>query len=360
MKKILLGSVLATLMVVPFVAIGATFQTGESYYLEPNITINDNLYTASGNIGINGSVSGDLLAAGGNIMLSGRVLGDVAAAGGTLNMAGEVRGDARMTGGNINISSSIGGDLVVAGGQISIMPGCVVGKDAGIAGGTVYINGIVNGDLRIAAGEIKLGPNAVVKGSFNYYSEYPATLEQGAVVLGVTTFHKVNVPATTPVGRGLIFGLISVAWLIKSVMIFIAALVMLYFFKNQAKAIVEKSALGFWKEALKGFIVLIVVPIDIVLSFITVIGAFLGITAVHFYAAFLTISLAISVLLFAKLLLRLFKKDNYELNWWVVAIAALALRLIALIPFVGWIFTFIIFISALGSTSDFIWKKLRA
>jgi cytoskeletal protein CcmA (bactofilin family) len=345
----------------PFVASGATFKTGQSYYLESGVVINDNLYAVGGNININGSISGDLLAAGGNVMLSGEVLGDIAAAGGTLNIIGKVEGDARLVGGNINISNSVGGDLIIAGGQISVMPGSIVGKDVDVAGGAVYINGIVSGNLRIAAREIKIGSNAIIKGTFDYYSEYPVTLEQGAVVQGATTFHKVNVPTKTPVSKGSIFGLISITWLIKSIMIFVAALVMLYFFKNQVKAIVEKSVLGFWKEALRGFIILIVLPIAVILSFISVIGSFLGFIAAPFYGALLIASSVISVLLFAKLLLKhLFKKDNYELNWWVVAVAVLVLGLVALIPFVGWIFVLIIFISALGSTADFVWKKLRA
>ena len=123
----------------------------------------------------------------------------------------------------------------------------------------------------------------------------------------------------------------------------------------------DKSLDYFWKEALRGFIVLVVVPAAVILSFITVIGAFLGIIVGIFYAAFIVIASVISVLLFAKLVMKyIFKKGDYQLNWWIVALATLVLGLIAIIPFVGWIFVFFIFISALGSTSDFIYHKIRA
>jgi cytoskeletal protein CcmA (bactofilin family) len=361
MKKILSGAILAILMVVPFVASGATFKTGQSYYSDPNVVVNDNLYAASGNIGITGPINGDLFVAGGNIMLSGTVSEDVAAGGGTLNITGKITGDARFVGGNINISNSIGGDLIIAGGQINIVSSVSVEKDAGIAGGTVYIDGTINGNLRVAAREIKFGPNALIRGNFDYYSEVPVTLESGAIVEGTTNFHQINLSADKSINKKFIFGLMSVADLAKLMMIFAAALVLFYAFKNQTKAIVERSVSGFWKEALRGFIVLVVAPIAIILSFVTVIGAPLGFIAAFFYAAFLVISSIVSALLFAKLLLKyLFKKDNYELNWWVIAISVLALKLVVFIPFIGGILAFFIFISALGSISDFVWKKIRA
>jgi hypothetical protein len=358
MKKILLFSILAILAIAPMVTYGATFKTGQSYYLEPGTVINDNLYTAGGNVGIAGAVNGDVLASGGSISILGPVSGDIEAAGGNLNIGSSVGGSVRVAGGSINIANSVAGDLLAAGGQVNLMPGSSVGKDVAIAGGSVYIDGPINGNLQVSAGEVKLGPKAVIKGTFDYYSKQPATLEQGAVVQGATNFHKINVNEKMHVNKGFILSVLS---LIKFIMIFVAALVMLYFFRNQTNPIVEKSASSFWKEALRGFIVLVVVPIAVILSFITVVGAFLGIIVALFYGMVIVISSVISVLLLAKLSLKyLFKKENYQLNWWIVAISALVLGLIAIIPFVGWIFTFIIFISAFGSTSDFIYKKIRS
>jgi cytoskeletal protein CcmA (bactofilin family) len=360
-KKIAFVGMLVVLTIMPLIAYGATFKTGQNYYLEPGVVINDNLYTAGGTVGITGTVNGDLFATGGNITVSGPISGDLAAAGGTLNIGSNVLGSVRVAGGSINVSNSVAGDFIAAGGQISLMPGFSVGKDAAIAGGVIYIDGTINGNLLVAGKEIKLGPNTIVKGTFNYYSQNPATLEQGAVVQGATSFHKTSMPAGKPINKGLMAGLIGFFSILKSLMIFVAALVMLYLLKNQVNSIIEKSVSGFWKEALIGFIVLVAIPVAIVLSFITVVGAFLGIIAAISYGLFIAISSVISILLFAKLSLKyIFKKDNYKLNWWVVAIATLAFGLISCIPFVGWIPVFFIFIASLGSTSEFIYKKLKA
>ena len=63
---------------------------------------------------------------------------------------------------------------------------------------------------------------------------------------------------------------------------------------------------------------------------------------------------------FAKLALKyVFKKENYELNWWVVILAILVLGLINLIPVVGWIFTFVIFLAALGAWSNYVYARVK-
>ena len=357
LNKIIFVSILGVLAITPFIAQGATFKTGQSYYLEPGGILDDNLYAVGGNVVVTGTVNGDLLAAGGNIAVSGPVFGSVSVVGGSLNISSDVLGSVRSVGESINVSNSVGGDFVAAGGQINVMPGSTFGKDVAIAGGTVYIDGTINGNLQVTSPNIKLGPNAVVMGTFDYYSDSPAILEQGAAVQGATNFHETKIPEKSHVSKGFI-GIFS---LVKAIMIFVTALVMLYFFKSQVNPIIEKSVSGFWKEALRGFIVLIVVPVAVILSFITVIGAFFGFIVMLLYGVFLIISSVISVLLFARLSLKyLFKKESYQLNWWIVAISSVAFGLIAVVPFVGWIFVFVIFISTLGSTSDFIYKKLIA
>jgi len=359
-KKIVLLALIALVVVVPLVALGATFEKGEAYYLQPGEVINDNLYAVAGSVVITGTVNGDVLTAGGNITTSGSVSGDMAVAGGNLSIGSDVAGDVRAVGGNVNISKSIGGELVAAGGQINIMPGLTIGKDVSIAGGTVYIDGVINGNLKVAANQIKFGPNAVVNGKFDYYSESTATFNQGAVVKGETNFHKVTMPSREGVVKvGVGFNIVG--WVIKMLMTIVAVLVMIYFFRPQTAALLEAPIANFWKEALRGFIVLVVVPIAIIISFITVVGVLVGLIALLFYILFIILASIFSALVFAKLCLKyLFKKENYQLNWWIAVASILVMGVITIIPFVGWIISFILFLSSLGSTSNFVYKKIRS
>ena len=101
----------------------------------------------------------------------------------------------------------------------------------------------------------------------------------------------------------------------------------------------------------------VVAPVAIIISFITIIGITLGMIALFIYLALITIAAVIAGLLFAQLALKyIFKKENYELNWWIVILAVLALAVITLIPIVGWIFIFIIVLAALGGLTKYVCK----
>ncbi|MDD5569084.1 MAG: hypothetical protein PHG23_01560 [Candidatus Pacebacteria bacterium] len=377
MKKIFLGVLVALFAVSPFLVFGATTAASENYYLSQSSVVNDNLYVAGSDVNVAGSVLGDLLAAGGNMFISGPVGGDLMLVGGTLNIISKVSGDVRVAGGNIMISNSVGGDLLAAGGQVNVLEGLSAGKDVKIAGGNVnfsgtaagsmevagdqvYINGTVEKDLVVRAADITFGPKAVIRGNFDYYSPKEAVMEQGSAISGQTNFHKTAAPLKKETAKGFAWGFITLAWLLKSAMIILAGLVAIYVFKGPTQAVVEEALGKFWSNAGKGFGLLFLIPIAVILSFITVVASFLGLIALFAYIALLIASSIIAVLVFARLALKyIFKKEQYELNWWIVIIAALVLGAVSLIPFVGWLFTFVVFLAAFGSLTSYVFGKIK-
>jgi cytoskeletal protein CcmA (bactofilin family) len=379
MSKKLFSVILAAFLVVtPFLVNGATSEAKDNYYLAPSLTINDNLYVAGADANVSGTVMGDLFVVGGNVSVFGPVEGDLMSAGGTLNISGKVTGDERLVGGNIMISNSVGGDLLVGGGQVNVLSNSIIGKDVEIAGGTVnysgenngnlgiagrnvYINGKINGDVSVKAESVKLGPNAVITGNFDYSSLNEAVLEQGAKINGTVNFTKTTMPDNKKMAdKGSFWGFISFVFTMKLIAITFVALIFVYLFKNQTKAIIEESVSNFWRKTGKGFILLVVIPFAIIISFITVIGTPLGVIAGLLYAVLLIISSILGNLLFAQLCMKyVFKKKEYELNWWIVILAVLVFGLISFIPFIGWLFKFIIFLAAFGSLADYALNKLK-
>lgn len=377
-KKLLSGILAAVFVVAPFFVHGATLIAEENYYLTPSMVINDNLYVVGSDANMSGTVTGDLCIFGGNVLVPGSTEGDLMSIGGTVNVSGKVSGDERVAGGNIMISNSVGGDLLVAGGQISVLPGTTIGKDVEIAGGNinysgngngeldirggnVFINGKVSGDVSVYAENVKLGPNAVIGGNFDYSSPNQAVLEQGAMVNGVTNFNKTVMPNSKEMpGKGAFLGFITMGLMVKSIMIIIAALVLIYFFKRQTEIIITEAASSFWKNTGKGFMFLVVIPAAIIVSFITVVGIPLGGIAALIYAALLIISSILANLLFAYLCMKyIFKKEKYNLNWWIVILAVLVFGIILLIPFIGFLFRFIILLAAFGSLVGYVVNKFK-
>ena len=55
----------------------------------------------------------------------------------------------------------------------------------------------------------------------------------------------------------------------------------------------------------------------------------------------------------------IFKKEEYELNWWIIVLGVFVFGLIMLIPFIGWLFKFIVFLATFGSLSAYIVSKFK-
>ena len=363
-------------VVLPLSAFAGTFEANQNYQLNPGVSVNDNLYVAGSDMNVAGEVKGDFFGAGGTIIISGPIGGDLMSVGGTLSLAGTVSGDVRVAGGTVILSNTIGGELLAGGGTVNITSGSVVAGDTTIGGGVVnydgtaeknltisgnkvHINGIVHGNVSVHAEEITLGPKTLIDGNFEYYAPKEMTPEKDAVIKGTVNFHKTEAPEKSDSVK-LVFGFIGIAWLIKSLMILTAALIALYFFTSHTTSIIAESSSHFWKEAGRGFIVLIVVPVAIIISFVTIIGVPIGILALLFYVLLIIISSIIAPLLFARLLMNyVFKKENTELNWWIAILAVIVFGLVSFIPVVGWIICFFIFLASFGTVTEHIRKKLK-
>lgn len=372
-KKILLSLFLfGFVLTVPLAVYGANFQAGESLLVDSSSARAGNLYAAASSVNVSAPTKGDLLLAGGSVIVSGPVEEDMIAAGGSLFISGKVSGDLRAVGGNIDISSSVGGELVVAGGQIIVASDSVVSKNADIFGGSinyngtvlgdlsvkgdsVYINGPVRGDLLVKAGEVKLGPSALIDGNFEYSAKEEAVLEDGALVKGATNFEQIEYRKGDKRSGG---GIITFSILLKTLSVILGALILFFALRRGVNAIVGETSASFWKEALRGLIILIVTPIAAIILFATGIGIPIGFFDLFLYASLLVLSSFVSVLLFGKLALKYIWKDGRELNWWIIVLSAIVLGIIAVIPVVGWMITFVIFLASLGGVSNYLYKKL--
>ncbi|MFA5431805.1 MAG: polymer-forming cytoskeletal protein [Candidatus Paceibacterota bacterium] len=377
-KKLFSSILVAIFVVSPFLVQGATGKVDKNYYLAPSLTIDDNLYVVGSDVSTYGKVKGDLFLLGGSVVVSGPVEGDLMSSGGTLNISGKVNGDERLAGGSVMVSNLVGGDLLVAGGQVNVLPGSIVGKDVEIVGGTinysgisngrvrirggdVYVNGRIDGGLSVQAQNVKLGPNAIIAGDFNYYSPSEVVLEQGAIISGTTNFSKIAVFQDEGMSvPGFFSGLITLGLLVKLVMIIIASLILVYAFNKQTNMIIKESVSNFWRNTGKGFILFVIAPVVIIISLVTVIGAIFGVVVGLIYALLLIISSVIANLIFAQLCMKyIFKKEDYNLNWWIIILFSLIFEMIFFVPFIGWLFKLAVFFTAFGSLASYVFNKAR-
>ena len=358
---------MAIAAILPLTSFAAYFNAGKAVDIA-SAGVNDNAYVAGGAVTVTAPVSGDLFAAGGTVFDSSKVSQDVIMIGGTVIISGASAQNLRVAGGNVTIGSTVSGELVGAGGNFTVTPDTTVAKDSYIAGGAVTWNGRESGNLTVAGGSVIIGgtisgnvnitatkdvtiaSDAVIKGNLEYTAPKEATIESGAQISGTTSFHQSAAPA---VAVGWLAGLFTLGLLLKFLMTLLVAYVIWYVFRKDALALIEESVRRFGRSLLRGFIFLVAVPIAAVIAFITVIGAALGGIAAVIYAALAMLALPATILVVSSLIL----KRRTELTWYQILLGAVVLQIVSLIPFIGWLACFIVWLSSFGGLLAVLGRK---
>jgi len=372
MKKIFYIAVLA-ILVIPLGA-WAAIRQDQNFSLGKNDVLNKNLYAGGGTVNILGEAKQDAIISGGTIIMSGSVGQDLAAAGGNIMVDGIIGDDARIAGGNLSIGGKIGGELLAAGGQISLNSDLDVKGNTTLAGGNLMVDGALGGDLAAYGGSVRIdgkimgnikvktnqkliiGSQAIISGNLDYSAPEKLTLEDGAIIKGKVTFSEIQAQAAQ---KGL-WGIWWLSWLIGLAIFLTAALVVYFLFRKKMEEAVSYTLTNFGRETLRGFIILVVLPIAVIVSFVTVIGALLGGAGILLYILMGLFAAVFAPIVFGALIFRLIlKKPDFVGDWRSVVTGVVLLRIVHVIPYVGWIFWFIFFLAAFGALFNYLYRHFR-
>lgn len=380
MKKTLFSLTAIVIMALAGTVSAATFAGGKSYSLGSKQVINDDLYAAGNQVVISGAVNEDIVVAGANILINERVGQDLLAAGGTITALSEIGDSARLVGGQIMIGSNVTKDVVALGGTIQILSGVEIGRDATLIGGAILmggkvagklnikgdeveINGLIPGNVKItAARSLKIGKDAVIGGNLEYFSPQKAQIEEGATIKGETRFTAItaNDKKLYSAKKTLweIFGAIA---FIKLLTLLVTGLLLIVLFGKWVTQTVNSVHKTFGWEILRGLVFLIVVPVVSLLLLATIIGIFPAIISLLAYGLAIIISGSMTGVFFGALLWKwIYKTKDLVVDWKSTMAGIVFLWIIALIPFIGWIISLVLFLAVLGGIVFVAYKKVRA
>jgi len=338
--------------------------------------VNEDIYVAAGAVTVSAIVRGDFFAAGGTITLNDSISGDLVVAGGTITFRGVVMDDVRAAGGSLVISGYIGGDLLVTGGTVTIETGAVImgdiyvaggnvrmdgrvmgnlktgtgefflngsiDKNADLNGGKIHLNGKIGGDAIIACQSLKVEPGASLNGSVRYWTEqgevdFGNALKNGTAMYDTSLKDRFESPKPQYLGFVTFFGVLG--YLIAMFILLVLGQRLFGSFFNRTVGTMQAApmqAFGY------GFLYFVVVPVAIVLLFITLVGIPVGLIALTFYILFLALAHSITALAAAHWLN---VRQAYHWSFWKTVLAALGilviLKTVSMIPFVGWLAVFI-------------------
>lgn len=376
MRNKRLTAILFALLLTPFSALAMQYSDGDTFELGRTQTISDNLYAFGGNVNVAGRVSGDLITAGGSLMLSGPISGDLAAAGGSLVINSPVAGDVRAAGGSLAFGSEVKGDFLVAGGTISVNESANLLGDVRIGGGQIVFNGKAKKGARLYGGAVQI--NGVITGDVTVYADEQFTLGPAAIINGNLTYKakkEVVVPATSRVSGKVTYeplkreiyrdGVVKwaargfVVWvLLKILMLSAAALVLWWLFRKRSAELVEHGVKNFGADLVRGFVILVVVPVAIFVLAVTVVGLPLAMIMGLFYGGFLAVAKVLGYAIFGAVLYGYVFKKGFSVRWHSLIVGVVIMQLIKAVPVLGWAFSFVFLLVAFGALASMLKERV--
>lgn len=337
---------------VPLAALAADFRGGEDSLRVTDEAINENLYVGAGDVAVSSTVHGDAFIGGGQVSVTGHIDDDLFIGGGNVTVAGPVGGDVRIGGGNIRIEGDVAGELMVGGGNVEIAQDSSIAGPVYVGAGQLTIAG-TTGAVLAGADTVQLTSTARINGDLQYASANQARIDSGAIISGET---KHRLPPQSAASRktttaALVSG--GVLWLLVSV---IMLLLYVYVFPNKAQIVSTDWKNNFWVNLLVGFMFLVVTPIAGVVLLVSIIGIPLGIGIFLLYPIALYIGKLAGVVAAGTWLRSLLDKQaGAKVDWISALVGFIILTLVGVVPVLGGLVVFIVFLSGLGALLQYDW-----
>lgn len=332
---------------------GDVFATGSNVTHEGIGT--DDLFMAGEKIQSSADITGSAHAAGRRVKLLGSIGKDVYAAGMDILLTKQVAGDVTVAGYEIVLGSSVGGDLRTSGSEVEIN-GAVTGY-AMIAAESANLNSPISGDVSLAAENVHFGPDARIDGQLILYEENPGELIVPEHVITEDRISRRDIDdfkkrwkddmSSVFSWRRAVFSFIAGVILVAAIAALIAGFAPEHLAKMRKKILnTPFRTLGF------GFLTQAAVLGSAILFAMTIIGILFTPACVLLALILGFLGYVIGAYAFGVGLLLAFGRSEPETfrdRAMAAGTGALIAGLLAIIPFLGWLFVFALVLSGIGA-----------
>ncbi len=328
-------------------------RSGATVTVASGETVDDDLYVGANTVIIDGTINGDLWAAGNAITINGIVNGSVMAAGRTVNINGDVGHAVRAAGETIIINGDVSGDVMVGCSEVNIVSTAKIGGDLLLGAGIAHIDGLIEGDIKGGGSEVTISngvkgnialkvesltilPTANIQGDLTYTSEEEADIQSGAQIGGVTTHNlpEVKEERAKPFPFVLFSGIGGKVT--GFLMALIAGLVIILLAPRRLTSIAESIRSRPGASAGWGALILFVTPIAAIIVCITIIGIPLGLIALALWGIAIYLAQIPVGLFIGRWIIGHFRGvEGKAIMVGALALGLVILRLLRLIPYLG-------------------------
>lgn len=342
------------------------FRKADSVQIKKDEVIKGDLFVTGENVRVDGTVDGDVYVAGKQVVVSGHVTGDVFCACQSLRIDGQIEGSVRNASNNLTITGSVGRSVTSFSETTAVDSSGKVGHSVtafsksltvdGTVGGDLLafvaettIGGSIEGGIRVRGDSLSVGSNASIGGKASFEGNNPADVASGAKLAAPITFKKME--HRTERGGG--YYVWRVIWASAFILFGLVLLWVLPQFSKEAAANVENVGASFGLGVLVGF----ALPIAAVLTCVTVVGLFVGLSAFFLWFASLYFS---QIVVGAAVGSWILGRTNE--TWPLVgrmAIGMLILRASMAVPFIGGWIKIAVILWGIGAISLAAYRRLQ-
>jgi len=364
------------LQAIPQSSSAAEIITETSVLLDQNNTYYENLYIGAGTTNISSEVNSDLTIIGGDVKVSSRVTGDIFVGGGNVDFSGQVEGDLRIIGGDVNIRGDVIGDILIVGGNVFISDEATLLSDVLLIGGEinfqsdsnkrlkvvsgkVLINGNINGDSEITTQSLQIGSDAKINGNFSYYSPQKFSENEGAEILGIINYNKIDTIQDTGFIKQAIVNFLNFWLLLRFITTLIIAFILVYVFRVFSAGVNEIAVSSFFKSLFAGLLLLILLPTATLIFIISLVGMPIGFLLLTMFISALIITPAVSGIFIGGWVRKMLgKTDEYLVDFHSATVGVILFTILQFVPVIGEFMRLIFILVALGAMVRYSYRAI--
>lgn len=292
----------------------------------------------------------------GTVVVRGTVTGDISAVAGSIRIAesGTVDGNVDGSAGSIVIAGTVYGDVQVGAGSFELTDTGRVGGDLEAGAGYIRVDGAVDGNVKAAGGAVDIGPNALVDGEFRYDAEDFTQSPDAVVEGGVVEDPTLSMDRGTG-GTSFLPSWFNSAYSLAASFLFGA--VLLAVFPQFSESVASTGQDDPLVSAGIGLATLVGVPIVLVIVAVTVIGIPLALAGIGLFVLAIWAAVVYGKFTVGVWVLGLADQDN---RWLALIVGLVGFAVISLIPILGGVAEFIVFLLGLGALALALREQYRS
>jgi len=369
---------LAATALLPLSLLAATVRSGGQLVVAEGETLAGNSYLAGVSVEARATTTGDLAAVGYSVRVQAPVGGDLTVVSGSGQVLAAVAGDLRIAGGFVVVDAAVQGDLVVVGGNVQIGPGAKVGGDLVLVAGAAVFEGDVRGVAKVASGQARIdgslgrggdvtvargvtfGPKAAAGAAVAYFSPAEAVVAPEASALRSLLRHN-RIPSIseTGVAKRAILQFLAFWHLLSFISNLLLGLAIAYGSRAFAGDLSREFRKKPGRSLLAGLGVFVLAPAAAALATVSLFAMPVGVLILLAVLAAGVLAAPLATVALGRALLSWHGEPARKVSFREVAVGAVALALLGLVPQAGFWLRLVLGLVAVGAATRVLLARVR-